>query len=265
MDAPRLFRRTVGEAGPDVVLLHGLLGQGKNLATAAAGLAARGYRVTMLDLPDHGRSPWTGRLDHPALAAAVASELDDLAPVLLLGHSLGGKAAMQVALRRPELVRALVVVDIAPVDYADHSEHVVHLRVMRALDLATVGSRADADAALAGEVRDERVRGFLLQNLAREDGGWSWRANLDVLARDLAAVATFPLPPDVAPYEGPALFVAGGDSAYVRDADRPRITELFPRSRVVRFKGVGHWVHSEVPELFVTTVAGFLDDVVASG
>ena len=265
MDAPRLFRRTVGETGPDVVLLHGLLGQGKNLATAAAGLAARGYRTTVLDLPDHGRSPWTGRMDHPSMAAAVARELEDLAPVCLLGHSLGGKAAMQVALRRPELLRALVVVDIAPVDYADHSEHAVHLRVMRGLDLGALGSRADADAALAVEVRDERVRGFLLQNLAREDGGWRWRANLDVLARDLAAVAPFPLPADVAPFEGPVLFVAGGDSAYVRDVDRPRIAELFPRSRVVRVKGVGHWVHSEVPELFLETVGRFLDDVVRSG
>lgn len=264
MDA--LHRRTVGTDGPPVVLLHGLLGQGKNLATAASALAGRGYRVTMLDLPGHGRSPWSERIDYPSLAAAVARELDDLGPVALLGHSLGGKTAMQVALRRPELVSSLVVVDIAPVAYGGgHEEHVKHLRVMRALDLAALGSRADADAALAAEVDDERVRGFLLQNLAREGGGWSWRADLDALARDLDEVADFPLPDGTAPYEGPVLWVAGGDSPYVRDVHRERMAELFPRARLVRFKGVGHWVHSEVPELFVDTVARFLDGVHAVG
>ena len=265
MDAtPRLHRRTVGGDGPPVVLLHGLLGQGKNLATAAAALAARGHRVTSLDLPGHGRSPWTGRLDYPSLAEAVARELEDLAPVALLGHSLGGKTAMQVALRRPELVSSLVVVDIAPVAYGGgHSEHTRHLRVMRALDLAALGSRAEADAALAVEVDDERVRGFLLQNLAREGDGWAWRADLDVLARDLEQVAEFPVPDGTPAYEGPVLWIAGGDSPYVRDAHRDRMTALFPRARLVRFKGVGHWVHSEVPELFVETVARFLDGVPA--
>lgn len=258
MDA--LHRRTTGTDGPQVVLLHGLLGQGKNLATAATALAGRGYVVTSLDLPDHGRSPWSDRLDYPSLAAAVARELEDLGPVALLGHSLGGKTAMQVALRRPELVSSLIVVDIAPVAYGDgHSEHSRHLRVMRALDLATLRSRAEADAALAAEVDDERVRGFLLQNLAREGGGWAWRANLDVLARDLEAVAAFPVPDGTAPYDGPVLWIAGGDSPYVREVHRERMTELFPRARLVRFKGVGHWVHTEAPELFVETVAGFLN------
>ena len=264
MDTARLFSRTVGTAGPRVVLLHGLLGQGRNLATAAAGLAARGYRVTSLDLPDHGRSPWTGHLDYPSLAAAVARELEDLAPVVLLGHSLGGKTAMQVALRRPELLSGLVVVDIAPVPYVGgESEHVTHLRVMRDLDLSALASRAQADAAVAEEVDDERVRGFLLQNLSREGDGWRWRANLDLLARDLPAVADFPVPEGTPPYEGAVLWVAGGDSAYVTDAYRPRMAELFPRARLVRFKGVGHWVHSEVPELFVETVARFLDETTA--
>ncbi|HEU0101116.1 MAG TPA: alpha/beta fold hydrolase [Mycobacteriales bacterium] len=260
--APRLFSRTVGAGGPRVVLLHGLLGQGRNLATVAAGIAARGYEVTSLDLPDHGRSPWTDRLDYPSLAGAVARELDELAPVVLLGHSLGGKTAMQVALRRPELLAGLVVVDIAPVPYAGgETEHVRHLRVMRGLDLASLGSRAEADAAVAQEVDDERVRGFLLQNLARDGDGWTWRAHLDVLARDLLAVADFPVPAQVRPYPGPVLWLAGADSAYVTDAHRPRMLELFPRARLVRFKGVGHWVHSEVPELFVDTVVRFLDDV----
>ena len=261
-DRARLHRTTVGTTGSPVVVLHGLLGQGRNLATAANGLAARGHRVTMLDLPDHGRSPWTDRLDYPTLARAVADELREEGPVALLGHSLGGKTAMQVALREPELVSSLVVVDIAPLEYrAGHSEHVAHLRAMRGMDLTTLQSRAEADERLAVDVHDARVRAFLLQNLAREDGGWRWRPHLDVLARDLPAVAGFPLPEDVRPYEGPVLCVAGGDSAYVRDEHRERLAELFPRARLVRVKGVGHWVHSEVPDLFVDTVARFLDEV----
>lgn len=260
MDAAPLFRRTVGTGTP-VVLLHGLLGQGRNLATAAAGLAARGYAATTLDLPDHGRSPWTASLDYPTLAGAVAREITPDAPVALLGHSLGGKTAMQVALRSPELLRCLVVVDISPVAYAGgETEHTGHVRAMRAMDLSTLTSRGEADALLAETVHDERVRAFLLQNLAREGDSWRWRANLDLMARDLPNVADFPLPDPVTPYPGPVLWLAGADSPYVRDEYRARMTELFPRARLVRFKGVGHWVHSEVPDLFLETVGRFLDD-----
>ena len=244
-------------------MLHGLLGQGRNLATAARGLAERGHVVTTYDLPGHGRSPWPERLDYDVLAGAVAAEVEALdGPVVLLGHSMGGKTAMLLALRRPELVRGLVVVDIAPVTYEvmGESEHDRHLRTMRAMDLTALPSRADADALLAAEVRSRQVRGFLLQNLVRDGDGWTWRADLDVLARDLPAIAGFP---DVdATYEGPALFLAGADSDYVTDAHRDRILELLPQSRVVRFKGVGHWVHSEVPELFVDAVAAFVQRVV---
>jgi len=253
-----LFSRTVGTTGPHVVMLHGLLGQGRNLATAALALAQRGYVVTTYDLPGHGRSPWPERLDYDVLAAAVADELQVMGePVVLVGHSMGGKTAMLLALLRPELVRGLVVVDIAPVAYevAGESEHDRHLRTLRAMDLTTLGSRADADALLEAEVGSERVRGFLLQNLARDGDGWTWRADLDLLARDLPALAGFPAVDTV--YDGPALFLAGGASDYVTDAQRKRILELFPQSRVVRFKGVGHWVHSEVPELFIDAVAAF--------
>ena len=266
MDSSRLQRRTTGTDGPHVVLLHGLLGQGKNLATAAAALAAPGRRVTMLDLPDHGQSPWTDRLDYEVLAGAVAAELREDAPVALLGHSMGGKTAMQVALRAPELLSCLVVVDIAPVPYAGgESEHVRHLRAMRGIDLSALTSRADADERLAEHVHDARVRAFLLQNLAREGGGWTWRANLELLARDLPAVADFPVPADARPYDGPVLWVAGADSPYVRDEHRERMSELFPRARLVRLKGAGHWVHAEVPELFAQTVERFLTAVEGRG
>ena len=117
MSEERLASRTVGDAGPRVVFVHGLFGQGKNWTTIARGLADR-HRVTLLDLPNHGHSPWTDRVDYLDMAELVAAELEQLGePVTLVGHSMGGKVAMALALRRPELLRALVVVDIAPVEY----------------------------------------------------------------------------------------------------------------------------------------------------
>ena len=263
MTGARLARRDAGDDGPRVVLLHGLLGRGRNLATAAATLVEHGFRTTLLDLPDHGRSPWTERLDLVAMAGLVADEIAAQpgdGPVHLVGHSLGGKTAMQVALRRPELVASLVVVDIAPVDYGDASasEHAGHLRAMQALDLAGLRSRGQADEEMAAAVPDPRVRGFLLQNLARAGEGWAWDANLAVLARDLPAVAGFPTA-GTSPYEGPVLWIAGADSPYVTDAHRDAMTALFPRARLVRVRGAGHWVHSEQPELFADLLLRFLE------
>lgn len=258
MPTEALARRELGTSGPTVVFLHGLLGRGKNLATAAGVLVKSGYRAVLLDLPNHGRSPWSDTLDVAALATAVAAELHE--PVHLVGHSLGGKTAMQVALRHPELVASLVVVDIAPVDYgtSSASEFGQYLQAMSTLDLGVLESRTQADALLAEPVPDERVRGFLLQNLRRAGDGWAWDVNLDLLTRDLDSAAGFPTN-RTTPYEGPVLWLAGADSDYVRDAYREQMTALFPRARLVRVKGAGHWVHSEQPEVFAALLQRFLD------
>lgn len=256
MDA--LARRELGTSGPTVVFLHGLLGRGKNLASAANALVAHGYRAILLDLPNHGRSPWTDSLDSAALADVVACELEE--PVHLVGHSLGGKTAMQVALRHPELVASLVVVDIAPVDYGSSSasEFGRYLQAMATLDLASLESRTQADARLAEQMPDERVRGFLLQNLRRSGDGWTWDVNIELLARELDSAAGFPTD-GTTPYDGPVLWVAGDDSDYVRDDYRDTMTALFPRTRLVRVKGAGHWVHSEQPDVFAALLQRFLD------
>src|SRR5919205_1619194 len=169
----RLATRTVGEAGPHVVFVHGLFGQGKNWTTIAKGLADR-HRVTLLDLPNHGHSPWTDRADYLDMAEMVAAELEVLGePVTLVGHSMGGKVAMQLALRRPELLRALVVVDIAPTDYPETggrtedpdeeaSPFAAFIAAMRALDLDSLRTREDADRALRTAVPSTMVRSFLL-------------------------------------------------------------------------------------------------------
>jgi pimeloyl-ACP methyl ester carboxylesterase len=269
----RLASRQVGEAGPHVVFVHGLFGQGKNWTTIAKGLADR-HRVTLLDLPNHGHSPWTDRVDYLDMAELVATELEHLGePVTLVGHSMGGKVAMQLALRRPELLRALVVVDVAPVAYPptggrtddedeEASPFAAYIEAMRAMDLGAVESRDDADAALRDAVPSRMVRSFLLQSLVREglgtDGGWRWRLNLELLERDLGALRGFPDPPPGASFDGPVLWIAGANSTYVLPEDRPHMDALFPATRLLRIKNAGHWVHSEQPEIFLETLRRFL-------
>jgi pimeloyl-ACP methyl ester carboxylesterase len=271
----RLAARTVGEAGPHVVFVHGLFGQGRNWTTIAKGLADR-HRVTLLDLPNHGHSPWTDRVDYVDMAGLVAAELESLGePVTLVGHSMGGKVSMQLALRRPELLRGLVVVDISPVEYPltggrtddpdeEASPFGAFIAAMRAVDLAALRTREDADRALREAVPSTMVRSFLLQSLVREgvgSGRWRWRLNLELLERDLGELRGFPDPPPGAVYEGPVLWIAGADSTYVLPQDRARMDELFPRTRLVKVREAGHWVHSEQPEVFLRTLRAFLHAV----
>ena len=269
----RLAARTVGTAGPHVVFVHGLFGQGRNWTTIAKGLAEN-HRVTLVDLPNHGHSPWTDRVDYADMAGLLAAELELLGePVTLVGHSMGGKVAMTLALRRPELLRALVVVDIAPSVYPlsggrtddpneEASPFAAYIAAMRALDLDTLERRQDADDALRSVVPSRMVRGFLLQSLVRDgigtDGGWRWRLNLELLERDLGGLRGFPDPPDGAHFTGPVLWIAGANSTYVLPEDRPRMEQLFPSTRLVRIKNAGHWVHSEQPEVFLETLRRFL-------
>jgi pimeloyl-ACP methyl ester carboxylesterase len=272
----QLASRTLGDAGPRVVFVHGLFGQGRNWTTIAKGLADR-HRVTLLDLPNHGHSPWTDRVDYLDMAELVATEFESFGePVTLVGHSMGGKVAMTLALRRPELLRALVVVDIAPVEYPlfggrtddpdeEASPFAAFIAAMRAIDLDALTSRQEADDALRAAVPSRMVRGFLLQSLVREgtgtDGRWRWRLNLELLERDLERLRGFPEPPPGATFDGPVLWIAGANSHYVLARDRVRMDELFPSTRLVRIKNAGHWVHSEQPEIFTETLRRFLDAV----
>jgi pimeloyl-ACP methyl ester carboxylesterase len=272
----RLHARTLGETGPRVVFVHGLFGQGRNWTTIAKGLADRS-RVTLVDLPNHGHSPWTERVDYLDMAELLAVELESSGePATLVGHSMGGKVAMQLALRRPELLRALVVVDIAPAEYPvaggrtddpdeEASPFAAFIAAMQAVDLDRLRTRDEADAALREAVPSRMVRSFLLQSLVRDgvgaDGGWRWRLNLDLLGRDLEELRGFPDPPPGATFDGPVLWIAGANSHYVLPEDRARMDELFPHTRLVRIKGAGHWVHSEQPEVFLETLRRFLESV----
>ena len=256
--APDLHTTEIGDTGERVVFLHGLFGQGRNFTQVAKALQPE-LRSTLVDLPNHGRSAWTGSVDYVDVADTVATWLRtayDGEPVHMVGHSMGGKVAMVLALRHPELVDRLVVVDIspAPSDGAGEFEHL--LTSLTGLDLAAVGRRSDADEQLAAAIPDERVRGFLLQNLRSTDGGWHWQADLDLLLRELPSIAGFPEVEGT--FDHPVLWMAGERSGYVRPEHEERMRELFPRTFTVTVKGAGHWVHSEQPEAFVSALQVFL-------
>lgn len=260
----QLHTTTLGDSGTRVVLCHGLFGQGKNWSTIGKALA-EDHRVVLLDMPDHGHSPRSERFDYLVAADQVAEVLsaggggED--PAALVGHSMGGKVSMLVALRHPELVERLVVVDVAPVAYDHTDEFEGYISAMRSLDLAALERRADADAALKEAVPAPTLRGFLLQSLRREGEEWRWLLNLELLGRDLDAITDWPADQleGAAPYDGPVLWVGGERSDYVQPEHVAAMDRWFPRNRRVTVKGAGHWIHSEQPEVFVEVLRRFLD------
>jgi esterase len=263
VDERPLASTTYGEQGPRVVLLHGLFGQGRNFTGVAKALADEA-RVTLVDLPDHGRSPWSDDFSYLAVADRVAGFLAATAPGerwTVVGHSMGGKVAMLVALRHPALVERLCVVDVAPATSAAVSSFGAYVEAMRAVDLDTLVDRAAADAVVATRVPDRAVRGFLMQNLRRDGSGdqarWHWQMNLALLGDRLPAIAGWP-GEGLGPYEGPVLWLAGARSGYVTAADAPVMRALFPRVLLVRVKDAGHWVHADQPAVFVATMRRFL-------
>lgn len=263
-----LHTLSVGTAGPRVAFLHGLFGQGRNwsqIAKALAGPDGTQARCTLVDLPDHGRSPWSQEFSFEAYAASVAQTLRTIAPDerwVVVGHSLGGKTAMLLALHHPELVQGLVVVDIAPKHYGDLDRFTGYIAEMQRLPLGELGSRADAEARF--EESNPGVKAFLLQNLRRHGDTWRWQANLGLVAADAArgsdsAIADWPVAPgEVTPYDGPVLWIAGGESPYIQPEDVGPMRALFPRVRQLTVKGASHWVHTDAPEVVVEALRRFV-------
>ncbi|WP_027133170.1 alpha/beta fold hydrolase [Geminicoccus roseus] len=249
-----------GEGRP-LVVLHGLLGSGRNWLGPARKLNASGRRVVMADMRNHGQSPWGRPMTYPAMADDVAELIGrlDAGPVDLLGHSMGGKAAMNLALRRPDLVARLVVVDIAPVAYS-HRSFADFFDAMRALDLGSLRRRGDADTAMARDVEDVAMRGFLLQNLESDGaGGFRWRVDLDLLTESLPNLVGWEDPADVSPFQGPTLALRGALSPYVTGAGEEALRRLFPAVRIEPIPQAGHWPHVEAPVPFLTALGAFLD------
>ncbi|HEY5821784.1 MAG TPA: alpha/beta fold hydrolase [Propionibacteriaceae bacterium] len=256
-----LFSTQVGDTGPRVVFLHGLFGQGRNWTTVAKALQPYA-RVTLVDLPNHGRSDWTEDFAYPEMAAEVAHLLATQGagePYAVVGHSMGGKVAMALALQHPELVSQLCVVDVSPVPTTEISNFATYVEGMRTLDLQTLPDRVSADELLRPYVPQDTIRSFLLQNLRRELGGsgWRWQMNLALLGDHLDTMGSWP-DLDLPPYPGSVLWLAGSESRYVRREYAPAMRALFPRVQLVTVKAAGHWVHSDQPEVFGATMRRFL-------
>jgi esterase len=236
--------------GPPVVVLHGLLGRARNWLSIARALEPT-YAVHLADLRNHGASPWSAEMSYPAMARDVAALIERLAagPARLVGHSMGGKVAMTLALTRPELVERLVVVDIAAIGYAHGYESFI--RAMQALDLASLRRRADADTALAAAIPDAAMRGFLLQNLSTVDGRLVWQPNLAVLLATMPELVDFPAALDGKTFGAQAWCLRGAGSSYVDAAGEAALQRLFPAIRIQSIAGAGHWPHAEKPAEFL--------------
>lgn len=246
-------------SGPELVLLHGLFGSGDNLRVVARGLESD-YRVILPDLPNHGASSHIGSSTHAAMADAVEEflESESLTGAMLGGHSIGGKLAMLIALRHPDRLAALISIDMAPRRYdASHRQIIAG---MRSMDLGSVCSRRDADAALASYVPEPSVRSFLLKNLIRDGERYRWRLDLDAIAADYDAMLGWDPPPGT--YSGPALFVGGEHSTYLQaDRDARAIMSLFPAAEIRMIPGAGHWLHADRPAEVLAAIRRFLAEL----
>lgn len=240
---------------PPLVIVHGLYGSGRNWGVIARRLADIRDVITV-DMRNHGESPRFPTQTYPDMAADLAEVIENLgAPVDLLGHSMGGKAAMQLALTQGALIRRLIVADIAPVAYGHDQSH--HARAMRALDLTGVTSRGEADRRLAATVEDAGLRAFFLQSLdLKAVGGPRWRLNLDVLEAEMKGIVGWP--GTQGRFDGPTLFLTGAESHYVLPEYRETIRALFPKARFAKLPGAGHWLHADKPREFEETVRVFL-------
>ena len=246
-------------SGRPLVILHGLFGSKRNWSSMAGKLATR-WRVFTVDLRNHGESPWDTRHDYPAIADDVADLIRRHVggPAAVLGHSMGGKAAMTLALTCAELVERLVVVDIAPTP--SNAAAIDVLRALRAVPLAGMTRRSEVEATLVASSVEPAVAAFLAQNVASgPEGRLAWTINLDALDRHAADILGFPEPPAGVRFEKPTLFIAGGRSDYLRQEQRPVIERLFPAAVFETIEQAGHWVHAEAPVPFLETVTRFLE------
>jgi esterase len=247
----KLAAQIHGTAGdrPPLLIAHGLFGSARNWGAIARRLSGD-RQVVAVDMRNHAESPWSDAHGYEEMASDLAEVIEGRWDVL--GHSMGGKAAMALALVHPEKVSRLVVADISPVAYAHTQSHLID--AMEALDLSSIETRGDADRALAASIEDDGVRAFLLQSL--DVKGRRWRLNLAALRAEMPRILSFPELDGQ--FEGNALFLSGTGSNYVLPEHRDRIKSLFPNARFAKIPGAGHWLHAEKPREFAAAVTAFL-------
>ena len=247
-----------GERGPPLIIMHGLFGSARNWQAIANKLSDN-YSVYALDLRNHGASAHHDDMSYPAMAADVARFLEqhDLHDAILLGHSMGGKVAMYLALTEPERVKQLIVVDIAPVAYQHDFDDI--LQALRNVPLKDVKSRKEADVYLAKKLEVLSLRQFLLQNLVPSTaGGYQWRVHLDSIEDNLSLITGFPVLGKNVAYDKAACFIAGGKSTYLSSAHQLKTLAYFPKASIHSISGSGHWPHIEAPSQFMAHLDNFL-------
>ena len=244
--------------GEPVILLHGLLGSSRNLSVLAKKLSEH-FLVCAVDLPNHGKSYRSDEMSFASMAAAVdrIAQSQGWPNYRLLGHSLGGKVAMRLALDHPEKVNKLLIEDIAPVDYPRHHQEI--LAAMQSIDLQRLNSRAEADKILAQSIDDPLTRGFVLQNLRREGGDFYWQVDLTRLVTHYPSLCKAPVKQDLQKprYAGPVMFVAGERSNYIQPTHRAAIEALFDSVKFRQIEGAGHVIHAEKAAIFAAVVLRF--------
>lgn len=257
MKAIDLAFESFGSEGPALLILHGLFGSGRNWTSMARKLAEH-YRVLLPDLRNHGASGHSPDMDYPHLAADLVRLLDSrrIDSAAVIGHSMGGKAAMWLALTEAARVDRLVAVDIAPLRYEHNFDPI--LSAMRSLPLAEIRSRGQADDWLSKFIPESGLRQFLLQNLVSENGRYRWRIDLEIIQRAIPVLLDFPPPDALRPYPGDALFIGGSRSRYILTEYTGAITRICPNARIAMIQDAGHWVQVDQPEQFFRSVDTFL-------
>lgn len=245
-------------SGSPLVILHGLFGTLENWGSQIKAFSEH-FQVIAVDLRNHGRSPHADRMDYSVMAEDILALLDDLAldRINLLGHSMGGKVAMQLALNHPERIDKLLIVDIAPVAYEAHHNDV--FKGLFAIDLVQLKSRSEADSLLAEHVSEPAVRSFLLKNLYRNDQNqFAWRMNLPALDHSYQQISQAP---NGQPFEGPTLFIKGANSNYIQPSHKDAVLTFFPNAIYKVIQNAGHWPHAEKPAMFKTLVMSFFQEL----
>jgi len=252
-----LFYKEIGTGEP-IIILHGLFGSSDNWLSFSRNLADKGFKAILFDLRNHGRSPHTPQHTYDEMALDLKEMVLklDLNQPAIMGHSMGGKAAMKFAINFPELLSKLIVVDIGPKYYKPH--HQKYIAALNAIDLKEITNRAEAEAKIESIIQNPAERQFLLKNLIRNDSGkFEWKINLKVLEEQIDNIG-----------EGldanhkfrkPTLFIKGSLSNYIKDDDIIMMKWIFPLSTIIEIKDSGHWVHVDKPNELLNAVTNFLN------
>ncbi len=250
-----LNHKILGEGEP-IIILHGLFGMLDNWQTVAKELA-KDYMVILIDLRNHGKSPHSELWNVQLMAEDVVNFMESnwIYNANIIGHSMGGKVAMEVALTNPSLVEKLVVVDIGPRAYLPGHELI--FKGLQSVPISKIGSRNEAEEALAEAINDKGVRQFLLKNISRlKDGGYRWKMNLPVIINNYESILEESRIDEV--YDGPSLFIGGQLSNYIRVEDEVLIKEVFPSAEIIMIPDAGHWVHADQKDELVKVIREFI-------